>query len=114
MTTKKNLTSTINDSKAKYRCTISFTTKKNLHKIFSERKFLRIITLNNMVTNHNNIFIIREQDDIEADVSELSLECLLDSKAKETNLQLLAEITQLKHENKRLNQILSKVKNLVE
>lgn len=108
----KNTTEAI-DAKGKYCCTITFTTNKNLNKVFSERKFLRIITLNNMITKHNNIFIIREKDDIEADVSELNLECLLESKVKETNQKLQEEVKLLRDENKILKNQLAKIKNIL-
>ena len=97
----------------KYHCTISFNTQKNLHKVFSERKFLRIITLNNMVSGHNNIFIIRDKDDIEADVSELSLECLPESKVGQTNLKLMEEVKQLQQENKILKTQLNKIRSIL-
>ncbi len=105
--------SKIKENINKYLCTISFTTHKNLAKVFNERKFLRIITLNNMIEGHNNIFIIRDGDDIEADISELQLDCAIESKARETNLTLIEKIKQLEAENKRLNSLVNKIQKLV-
>ncbi len=103
----------VKENANKYLCTISFATHKNLTKVFNERKFLRIITLNNMVEGRNNIFIIRDGDDIEADVSELQLDCAIESKARENNLALIEKVKQLETENKRLNSLVNKIQKLI-
>lgn len=96
-----------------YQCNINFTLTKNLKKIFQEKKFLRIITLNNMVDGKNNIYIIRDNDDIETEISELNLECLPNGQAKENNAILLEKIKQLESENKLLKAKLDKMSKLV-
>ena len=103
----------IKENTTKYLCTISFATHVNLTKIFAQRKFLRIITLNNMIEGRNNIFIIRDGDDIEADVSELVLSCAIESKARENNMLLLERVKQLEAENKRLANLVNKIQKMV-
>lgn len=101
-------------SKQKYECTISFSVTKNLKRVFQEKKFLRIITLNNMIEGKNNIFIIRENDDIEAGIDKLELECLPEGKSSENNILLLEKIKLLEHENKELKTKLAKLKKILE
>ena len=103
----------IKENATKYLCTISFATHRNLTKIFHERKFLRIITLNNMIEGRNNIFIIRDGDDIEADVSELQLDCAIESKARENSFALVEKVKQLEAENKRLTNLVTKIQKLI-
>lgn len=89
-------------SKPVYECSIRFTLSKNLKKVFQERKFLRIVTLNNMVEGKNNIYIIRDTEDIESDIGDLQLECLPVGKSQENNILLHERIKQLESENKAL------------
>lgn len=100
--------------KTKYECTISFSVNKNLKRIFQEKKFLRIITLNNMLEGKNNIFIIRDHDDVEATIEDLKLECLPNGKSTENNLLLANRIRQLELENKDLKTKISKLKKILE
>ncbi len=96
-----------------YQCSIHFTLPKNLKKVFVEKKFLRIITLNNMIEGKNNIYIIRDNEDIEAEIGELQLECLPEGKSKENNALLLDKIKLLELENKALKVKLDKISNLL-
>lgn len=100
--------------KQKYECTISFNVNKNLKRIFQEKKFLRIITLNNMLECKNNIFIIRDHDDVEATIENLELECLPDGKSTENNLLLANKIRHLELENKELKTKIIKLKKILE
>lgn len=100
--------------KQKYECTISFSVTKNLKRVFQEKKFLRIITLNNMLEGKNNIFIIRESDDIEAGIDKLELECVPEGKSKENNLLFQEKIKLLEQENKELKAKLTKLKKILE
>lgn len=100
--------------KQKYECTISFSVTKNLKRVFQEKKFLRIITLNNMLEGKNNIFIIRESDDIEASIDKLDLECVPEGKSKENNLLFQEKIKLLEQENKELKAKLVKLKKILE
>lgn len=104
----------IKTTKPKYECTISFSVDKNLKKIFQEKKFLRIITLNNMLEGKNNIFIIRDHDDIEATIENLDLECLVEGKSTENNLLLTDKIRHLEQENKELKAKLIKLRKILE
>ncbi|MCC2645110.1 MAG: hypothetical protein K0R49_1588 [Burkholderiales bacterium] len=99
--------------KTRYQCSIHFTLSKNLKKVFSEKKFLRIITLNNMVEGKNNIYIIRDNDDIEAEIGDLQLDCLPEGKSAENNAILLDKIKSLELENKALKSKLEKIGKLL-
>lgn len=106
-------TKTLKQPKTMYQCSIYFTLPKNLKKVFQEKKFLRIITLNNMVEGKNNIYIIRDNDDIEAEIGDLQLECLPEGKSKENNELLLDKIKLLELENKALKVKLEKIGKLL-
>jgi hypothetical protein len=109
-----SLVSKIVAEKPKFECSISFRVNKNLKKIFHEKKFLRIITLNNMLEGKNNIFIIRDNDDVEASIENLELECLAEGKSKENNLILTEKIKELEQENKELKSKLLKLKKILD
>lgn len=106
-------TKLIKQAKTNYECSIHFTLPKNLKKVFQEKKFLRIITLNNMVEGKNNIYIIRDNDDIEAEISALQLECLPEGKSSENNALLLDKIRLLELENKALKVKFKKISQLL-
>lgn len=105
--------STLKKAKTIYQCSIHFTLSKNLKRVFQEKKFLRIITLNHMVDGKNNIYIIRDTDDIEADIGDLQLECLPEGKSQENNAMLLDKIKLLELENKSLKTKLDKISKLL-
>jgi hypothetical protein len=104
---------TLKQPKTIYQCSIHFTVSKNLKKVFHEKKFLRIITLNNMIDSKNNIYIIRDTDDIEADIGDLQLECLPEGKSQANNAILLDKIKLLELENKALKAKLEKIGKLL-
>lgn len=106
-------TNALKQPKTIYQCSIQFTLSKNLKRVFQEKKFLRIITLNNMVEGKNNIYIIRDTDDIEADIGELQLECLPEGKSQENNAMLLDKIKLLELENRSLKTKLDKISKLL-
>lgn len=109
LTSPKNNKSNQPNTARRYECTISFATDKNLKKVFQEKKFLRIITLNNMIEGLNNIFIIRDNEDIEASIGNLDLECASTGEAARNIAALNEKIKQLEAENKRLNTLLNKL-----
>jgi hypothetical protein len=110
---KPNENKTENKTETKYLCSINFKTSKNFTKLFQEKKFLRIITINNMKVGENNIFIICDNKDVEASISELNLSCNLEATAKHNQLLMQEELEQLRAENKRLKSLLTKIKNLL-
>jgi hypothetical protein len=99
--------------KDKYLCTISFTTNKSFTSLFKDKKSLRVITLNNMTKGENNIFILQDASDIEANIGELELKCELSSKVevnKSASTTGLDKLKVLEAEIKRLKRLLNKIK----
>ncbi len=66
-----------------------------------------------MVEGKNNIYIIRDAEDIEAEIGELQLECLPEGKSQENNTILLEKIKLLEIENKSLKSRLEKIGKLL-